>query len=385
MRKKKTSGIIIGIVVGILAYFAFRELPFFQIEPPYIEVTIQESVFEDKFYYNHYSKEEQLVYREVYQGIVDREDTIVVHSADGELVNGILTEILFDFPEIFWIDGSGVSTTYDDSYTTLEPNYIYTKEEISTKQADIELEANRILKGISENSTDYEKIKYIYECLAHEIEYVEEAPDNQNIYSALVNKKTVCAGYAKATQYLLEKMDIYNIYALGEATSEGKTDSHVWNIVRCDGGYYNVDVTWADPVADDASQIELEETSLIYDYLCCSDNTLQQTHARSKDYTYPACNSEQLDYYRLHQMHYDTSDRQVLLNAIYSSINAKQDKLIFRFADATLYEQGRGRIIDELLDTALQHLGRRYGLTTVNNYYKEDPQLNKLTLYWCYE
>ena len=386
MRKKRRIGsIVISVVVGVLAYFGVQAIPFSQTEPPYIEVTVQESVFENKFYYGNYSAEEQLVYREVYQGIVDRKEKIVVHSTDGELVNGILNEVLFDFPEIFWADGSGVSTNYDDTYITLEPTYTYTKEEILRKKTEIDSEAERILEGISEECTDYEKIKYVYESLVEEIEYVEGAPDNQNIYSALVNKKTVCAGYAKATQYLLEKLNIYNIYVLGNATSEGTTQVHAWNIVKCDGNYYNVDVTWADPLVDDPSQIEMEESNLMYDYLCCSDKTLQTTHERSKDYTYPTCDNEQLDYYRLHQMHYETSDKQVLLNAMYESINAKQDKMILRFADANLYNEGTERILNELLDSALEHLGRRYGLNTVNSYYKEDPQVNKLTLYWSYE
>ena len=62
--------------------------------------------------------------------------------------------------------------------------------------------------------------KYIYEYLVNNVQYVEEAPDNQNIYSALVGKATVCAGYAKANQYLLNRMGIYCTYVIGTAALE---------------------------------------------------------------------------------------------------------------------------------------------------------------------
>ena len=61
-----------------------------------------------------------------------------------------------------------------------------------------------------------------------------------NPHIAIVNKKTVCAGYAKAFQLLLTKLNIPCYYIVGFAK-----EAHAWNIVKLDG-YYNVDLTWDD-------------------------------------------------------------------------------------------------------------------------------------------
>ena len=39
-----------------------------------------------------------------------------------------------------------------------------------------------------------------------------------SIYSVLVNGESVCAGYARTTQYLLERLNVFCTYVTGTAT-----------------------------------------------------------------------------------------------------------------------------------------------------------------------
>lgn len=86
---------------------------------------------------------------------------------------------------------------------------------------------------------------------------------NQSAYSALVYGRTVCAGYARALQYLLQQFDIPCYYVTGYAG-----ENHAWNIVKLDDGYYNVDSTWDDTNPN------------TYDYFNCSDDEYAKDHAR---------------------------------------------------------------------------------------------------------
>lgn len=358
------------------------------VEIPYSEIVVEDTIFEDKFYYSLLSEEERLVYRELYQGIMNHEAEIYVHSEDAEESNEILASVIYDFGEIFWTDGTATSTAYEetmfnDGYTVVEIEYNYSNEERKTKEQEIETVVSQVINSIPAEYTEYEKIKYVYEYLINNVSYVEEAPDNQNLYSALVNGQTVCAGYSKANQYLLNRMGIYCTYVIGTAALEEEFESHAWNIVCCDGNYYYVDITWADPIeAETQNDIQVE---LLYEYLCCDETQLANTHRIDENYDYPECTSNDLDYYRMNQMYYEGIDRKQILNEMYASINANERCMIFKFADHTLYEEGRTLILQDLINPATERIARRYGLTEVKYYYEEQEVMNKLVIYWFYE
>lgn len=354
-------------------------------EPAYIEVTAEDAVFENRFYYNQLTEDEQLTYREIYQGIINHAEEINVHGDDPDEVNAIMDSIMYDFAELFWVDGSAYSTTYEDSsyteiYTVIEPTYIYSSEERATREEEIEKVASDVLQNISGELDEYGKIKYVYEYLVDSVEYVDEAPDNQNIYSSLVLKETVCAGYAKANQYLLNELGIFCTYVTGEASDEEGTDSHAWNIVKCNGNYYYVDVTWADPIVEEVDT----PTSPIYDYLCCSSREIEDTHTLEEGYDYPECTAEDLEYYRLNQMFYDAINEDVLLSKMKDSINVKEAYVTFKFPPE-IYEEARDIIINDLSGTAAEYLCDRYNLRQVQYFYEEDTTINRVTLYWLYE
>lgn len=68
-------------------------------------------------------------------------------------------------------------------------------------------------------------------------------PYNQVAYSVFCTDTTVCAGYSQALQLLLNgaNVDCAVVTSL----------EHEWNIVRLNGTWYCVDVTWNDNIADD--------------------------------------------------------------------------------------------------------------------------------------
>ena len=129
-------------------------------------------------------------------------------------------------------------------------------------QTEITQVAAKWLAGLDADADEYQKILYVYEKIVDEVDYDESAPDNQNIYSIFVNRQSVCAGYSKATQYLLEQLGVFCTYVTGKTTEGG---NHAWNLVKCNGDYYYVDTTWGDPVfqqeeGEDISQDTNQET-----------------------------------------------------------------------------------------------------------------------------
>lgn len=350
----------------------------FPVLPNFQEITVEESVFEDKFYYEQLAEEEQLVYKELYQGANVYAEEVITHGTDWERVGEIFQYITYDFPELFWIDGAADITTYENSHTVVVPTYVYSAKESAKMKAAIEESAQQILTQIPTETSEYDKIKFVYETLIADVEYVEEALHNQNLYSALVGKQSVCAGYAKANQYLLEQLGIYCIYVVGYADDEG----HAWNIVECNGSMYYVDITWADPIKEEETVYVSDEMN--YDYLCCSQQTIKDTH-RTEEYAYPVCDSEDLNYYRLQGMYYESADRTTLLNTMYADINAKKNITNLKFASKELYEEASRLLIGSLLDQAAEHLCWKYGLREVEYWYEEGETVNRFIIHWNYE
>ncbi len=356
-------------------------------EIPYQEVSVDEESLALHYYYGLLNEEEKQIYREIYQGMKERADEIYIHCGDAEQANRILGEVLRDYPDFFWCDGGVSSTSYEqdpggENYTVVSPEYNCSAEEKEIRKGQIDEETGRILQGISMEASDYEKILYVYEYIVNSVEYDLEAPDNQNIYSSLVGKRSVCAGYSKEAQYLLERLGVQVIYVTGTANG---TDSHAWNLVQCGGEYYHVDTTWGDPVyqtAEGAAAPQWEH--ITYDYMCCNDEEIGRTHQADAEYPMPACTGMTWNYYVVNGMYYDSYDADAALNALNTAIYEGRNPTIFKYFDEAAYQQARDEILGSLIHSAAQNLCEIYGLSEVQYYYEDRPELGKLTIYWQY-
>lgn len=110
---------------------------------------------------------------------------------------------------------------------------------------------------ISDGMTDYEKELAIHDYLVFHADYDEAElshgaagltpdPDNDNPYGFLINGKGICLGYTLTFQLFMDMLDVECITVRGYAYM--RTEDHAWNMVRLDGEWYCVDVTWDDPV-----------------------------------------------------------------------------------------------------------------------------------------
>ena len=351
-----------------------------QVEFPELTVTVEEVAGD--FYYQQLSEAEQTVYREMLQGVNGMEETIRIHAGKGDDAGKIYEYLLYDRPELFWCDGTTRMTIYED-YTEMSPGYTCTAAEKEQRQAQIDAAAEECMAGIGADASDYDRIRYVYEYIVSTVDYDENAPDNQNIYSALALRRSVCAGYSRAAQYLLKNMGIQCIYVIGNIAGQG---AHAWNIVQCGGTYYQLDTTFGDPVfLEEESGESLPGSSINYDYLCCTDAEIAIDHEQDDFVEYPACSSDDLNYYRMNGMYYEAFDQEELLGRMNDSIYSGSDTFVCKFADTGLYDAAIGTIVDDLLPRAAQNLAAYYGLGSVRYTYAEDREHSKLTVFWNYE
>ncbi|MDR3304904.1 MAG: hypothetical protein LBS85_02575 [Clostridiales Family XIII bacterium] len=186
--------------------------------------------------------------------------------------------------------------------------------------------------------TPYEQTLAVHDWLVANIAYDESIVDSSDAngsYGALIDRKTMCQGYAEALALLLkcyteveaEEMvgDARDLGSAGggepagdvtaEATeeseaegaadggdaSDGRPDDrsgdpddgwvgHAWNVVKMDGKWYQVDATFDDPAGN-------PEGEVLHFYMGQSDEMMRTDHKWTDGY-YPACESETFYYFR---------------------------------------------------------------------------------------
>lgn len=335
----------------------------------------------DKYYYQQLGDEEKRCYREICSGISEMNESIVVSNNDFDLVSEILLDVLKDHPEYFWCDGESTGSYYNMiECTVLKPFYNCSVVEKQIRQEEIDRSVSECLSGISLEVPDYEKILYVFEYLVNGTEYNKEASYNQNIYSALVNKETVCAGYAKAMQYLLNSLGVECIYVTGIA----KNEPHAWNIVKCEGEYYHVDTTWGDPIYLGEDDIP-DYIRTNYEYLCCNDSEIFRSHILDEGTYVPECTCMDWNYFVVNGMYYDFYDESMVLEKMVQSISSKDNSVVFKFSSEEVYSKAKGRILFDLVDESIERVYKENKVRVVQYFYQDDAETNKIMIYWKYE
>ena len=289
----------------------------------------QEGIY---YYYDSLSPEEQVLYNKILEGIKECEADIKIGAASPEDVKQIVQMIYAEHPEVFW-SGEWRSVSINGQMT-LSFEYKYTASEIKDRQAEIENSVTSFLEKTRGMESEYEKIKSVYEYILDTVEYVAGCADNQNLYSSLVNHESICAGYTRGTQYLLQRLGIQAIYVGGTADGNGSWGNHAWNIVRCGKNYYQVDSTFGDGLSDVLNSAELKKSNIRnYAYLCRDDKAFAADH-KWNDYELPLpkCTTDDLNYYKLNGMYSSTYDESVD-ERMKESILAGERVWIWQFGD----------------------------------------------------
>ncbi|MBQ1394822.1 MAG: hypothetical protein IIY86_01475 [Lachnospiraceae bacterium] len=340
------------------------------------------------WYFGQLDQEGQTYYQVFYDAVLAGGDSFETACTDPDQIQTVWNAMMMDHPEFFWLTGGINLTTYQpalgEPYTVITPQRSCTPEDQVKREKEIEKAVQDYLAGVETGADEYTRIKQAYEYIIDTTDYDEYASDNQNIYSVFAGHRSVCAGYAKAFQYLMKSQDIYCIYATGTINQTG--EGHGWNIVRCNGRYYHVDVTWGDPVYNETEDPVPESMrNMNYDYLCCSDSVIVKTHTIDGKMKVPACSDDDLNYYLLHDMYYTDYDKGFFRQIIYDDVDEQKASSVFCFADHDLYKEAQEDLTDSLLHDGANRILANTGLSNIKTYYEERPEINKIIIYWQYE
>lgn len=145
----------------------------------------------------------------------------------------------------------------------------------------LDYKIDEIIKNkITDDMDAVNKIRIIHDYIVNNTKYDQNRSDknifeykSNNAYGVLIEGYGICSGYTDSMMLFLEKLNI--------KSHKVSSENHVWNKVFINNNWYNLDLTWDDPVNSDGSD-SLEHTFFLVtdDEMLKNDKT---EHTYNKD------------------------------------------------------------------------------------------------------
>lgn len=276
-----------------------------------------------KYHYQLLNKKQKQLYQIIYNIAYTRKQNIYIKEKEIDKVSQIVNAVLKDHPELFYIKEWSLNTKGLFNF-----EYSMKEKEILKDQKRIK----KIVKQLKEDTQDlksYQKIKYIYDDVITHCKYNEQAKYNQEIISVLINHQSVCSGYAKTMQYLLNQLRFKATFLTGK-TIKGRRDKHAINMIKYDNDYYYIDATWGDLVLAD-------EEIINNNYLMFDSQTMKQMY--DLDDHYKITKNDKHTYFKEGGLYFDLYQ----LNTLKAKINKNQRECYLQFSNE-VYNDAKERL-----------------------------------------
>lgn len=257
-----------------------------------------------RYCYGILNSSEKAVYDRLYQGLISFETEIT--SLPAKIQSDRFKDIVFfvkcDHPEMIWFDEEARIAYSDDGVVkAVYPKYVLTQEEAIKRAEEIARAIDPFLSSMTDEMSDYEVALAAYENIIKLIKYDSLGLDEQkkhpdstlpddirSIYGVFVDRKAVCAGYARAMQYLLNVLGIECAFIV--------SDTHAWNLVKLEGDYYHIDATWGCGKNTDPSKYVSDAVN--YDFFCLTTEEIMRLehHVPEERFKVPVCTATKCSY-----------------------------------------------------------------------------------------
>lgn len=349
------------------------------------------------FYYNRLTATEQAAYDKMVEGVREHKDRITINGISFESIKRVFHSVLYDRPELFWF--RSVAQKGPDVFLY----YGASKEECDVLQRRIDEVVPKYLEAIDDSMSAYDVALRIHTKLITEVDYdtvalnkeskegdppVEEIDYLRSICGVFLNRKAVCAGYARAVQYLLQKCGVECAYASGLVRRENgeQGGGHAWNILKVDGDYYYMDSTWDDS-SDTIQKVKM--TDIGFSYFCITTEEISRSRGFERcPVDMPNCIATRANFYYHNDLVVEAYDLERVKTIARNAAKNKRKFFTFKCTSKAVHERmlsgvcGWGEDCTAVLKAAAKE-DKKISTVHCNNTY--DPKLLTITIKFCYD
>lgn len=316
---------------------------------------LEESISSVLYAYNLLDDADKVVYARLREALYSFEDEVNLtgYNISTERLMRIMEYIFYDIPDLYWYGRYYYywNEINPGKITKVAFEYCMTEEEAQYRKNEIDKNIGFFTDGVSAEADEYhialkvyenivKLITYDYATAVGEDTYTDwDVPDDlRSIYGGLVNRVSVCAGYAEVYQYILQMYGIECCRISGVCDSGEGAVEHSWNLVKLDGDYYFSDVTWGDPLSED-------ENNIVYEYFCLTQDELFKTHTPDGHIPLPQCQAVECDYFRKNGLYLKDYDYEYIKSKAAEFYEAGKSKVTFKCSDRACYDKVYDRLI----------------------------------------
>lgn len=323
--------------------------------------------------YNQLSDRQKEIYDDVVQRLSHFEPTIPLEASSEEMEK-ILELIRIEQLSFSHVVGRSIGdfNTETQKYD-INIEYRFTDVQLEQMNYEVVKKADSIMLGITDDMTDYDKLKYFHDYLITNTESNVNDEYSDTMYGTLIRKKALCEGYAKTFSYLCNRAGIKNLIVTGYTGV-----AHMWNMVKLGDKWYHVDVTWDNP---DKRISEYFPDLIQYQYLLTTDDVIENHRNIDRDlFIPPVADDLSMSYFEQEDLNPANYDELLdLFNKRLPIVkDTKQKYMLLKFNSTDMYAK-----IVKLLTTpddknmcVIDYYSQRNGMRiTLTDYYSMDRVL----------
>lgn len=334
--------------------------------------------------YNALTSTQQYVYDVITAACLNYEDKISFKYSDKVTFDDLFIAyqtLYLDEVRLFYIDKnmSYVSDNSTGYILSMNISYAYSEDQVNKMKQEMDEKTDELLSGVTKDMSDYEVVKYIHDKLITLCDYTISGSYVTTSYGAVVKNKAQCQGYTRAFSYLCNLCGIETDIVLGES------QQHMWNMVKIDGKWYHIDLTWDDPNKSDYPN------AIFYDYFCVStDRMLEFRTIDGNSHELPSAESDDLEYYNNNDLVVTSVSeaRELFAKEAAKASEDKQPVVQFRCSTSEVYEEiidafftnnKKNNILD-MIDEANKTVSNKFNSDSVYHYTNADTLIIKIFL-----
>lgn len=253
-----------------------------------------ESLLDDytnKYAYNMLTFVQKRIYAELFKTVEKHGEYIDLSGFGATKTDVDKAYWAFDYenPQFFWLANGYSVVSSGGRALKLYPTYSRTEKEAAALLPKFEAAADDIISNAAAQSSLFEQVKYMHDSLIDMTVYTTSGGASKSEADGpLLNGKALCEGYSKAFMYLCQKSGIECICVAGYSGED-----HMWNMIKLDGEWYHIDVTWDDPLVAGGKQV------IRYDYFCLNDEAVSADHTIRNYFPTPESTAVKYNYYEI--------------------------------------------------------------------------------------